>query len=318
MQLAKRNMERWEQRWIKARQRVSLFFISSTYVNADILGLEWFQDEITEGLEGLNCNVLSIIPKLESSVLFYPNLTIGHFYADGYLNDVIDKHPLAWQEDCTVLRYLDRSSYLEAGMDSGNMLSMVIGQRKGSTYYVLKEFYSLPPQTARELADAFLAYFAPMKRKVLKLYYDRSMNNYKRVKSDMATQIKNCIEKYADGSSTGWSVQLMSLNQGNIGSNLEYRFMQDLMAGNLQRRLFSLKIDQYNCRNLKSEMEVTKTKSVTDRNGATMVVKEKTGDKLPTARLPKESTNLTDAFKYLMMRKEWLRVWQSKGAAYIG
>ena len=318
MQLAKRNMERWEQRWIKARKRVSLFFISSTYVNADILGLEWFQDEITEGLEGLNCNVLSIIPKLESSVLFYPNLTIGHFYADGYLNDVIDKHPLAWQEDCTVLRYLDRSSYLEAGMDSGNMLSMVTGQRKGSTYYVLKEFYSLPPQTARELADAFLTYFAPMKRKVLKLYYDRSMNNYKRVKSDMATQIKNCIEKYADGSSTGWSVQLMSLNQGNIGSNLEYRFMQDLMAGNLQRRLFSLKIDQYNCRNLKSEMEVTKTKSVTDRNGATMVVKEKTGDKLPTARLPKESTNLTDAFKYLMMRKEWLRVWQSKGTAYIG
>ena len=318
MQLAKRNMERWEQRWIKARQRVSLFFISSTYVNADILGLEWFQDEITEGLEGLNCNVLSIIPKLESSVLFYPNLTIGHFYADGYLNDVIDKHPLAWQEDCTVLRYLDRSSYLEAGMDSGNMLSMVIGQRKGSTYYVLKEFYSLPPQTARELADAFLAYFAPMKRKVLKLYYDRSMNNYKRVKSDMATQIKNCIEKFADGSSTGWSVQLMSLNQGNIGSNLEYRFMQDLMAGNLQRRLFTLKIDQYNCRNLKSEMEVTKTKSVTDRSGASMVVKEKTGDKLPTARLPKESTNLTDAFKYLMMRKEWLRVWQSKGAAYIG
>ena len=110
----------------------------------------------------------------------------------------------------------------------------------------------------------------------------------------------------------------MSLNQGNIGSNLEYRFMQDLMAGNLQRRLFSLKIDQYNCRNLKSEMEVTKTKSVTDRNGATMVVKEKTGDKLPTARLPKESTNLTDAFKYLMMRKEWLRVWQSKGTSYIG
>ena len=89
-------------------------------------------------------------------------------------------------------------------------------------------------------------------------------------------------------------------------------------TGNLQRRLFSLKIDQYNCRNLKSEMEVTKTKSVTDRNGATMVVKEKTGDKLPTARLPKESTNLTDAFKYLMMRKEWLRVWQSKGTAYIG
>lgn len=318
MELAKRNMVRWEQRWVKARRRVSLLFISSSYVNADILGLEWFQDEINEGLEGLSCNVLSIIPKLEASVLFYPNLTIGHFYADGYLNDVIDKHPLAWQEDCTVLRYLDTNSYLEAGMDSGNMLSMVTGQRKGSVYNVLKEFYTLPPQTPRDLADAFLAYYAPMKRKILKLYYDRSMNNYKRTKADMATLIKNCIEKYADGRPTGWTVQMMSLNQGNIGSNMEYRFMQDLLAGNLQRRLFSLKIDQYNCRNLKSEMEVTRTKTVTDRNGASMVVKEKTGDKLSTARLPKESTNLTDALKYLLMRKEWIRVWQSKGTAYLG
>ncbi len=103
----------------------------------------------------------------------------------------------------------------------------------------------------------------------------------------------------------------MSLGQGNIGSNLEYRFFMDLLAGNLERHLFTLLIDQYNCPNLKSEMEVTRTKvKVNQADQSKMVVKEKTGDKLPTARLPKESTNLTDALKYAILRKDTIRTWQ--------
>lgn len=137
------------------------------------------------------------------------------------------------------------------------------------------------------------------------------MNNYKRVNQDMATTIKKYIEFDAEGRRTGWQVQLMSLGQGNIGSNLEYRFFMDLLAGNLERQLFVLLIDQYNCPNLKSEMEVTRTKvKVNQSDQSKMVVKEKTGDKLPTARLPKESTNLTDALKYAILRKDTIRVWQ--------
>lgn len=317
-ELAKKNMERWEKRWIKVRKRVSFFFISSSYVNADILGIDWFADEVSEGLEGLTCNVLSVIPKIEANLLFYPNLSMRNFYSDGFKNEVIEAHPLAWEEDCTALRYLNMNTFLEAGMDSGNMLSMVTGQQAGKEYRLLKEFYTLPPDTPRELANQFLRFYAPHKRKVLKLYYDRSMNNYHKVKADMATQIKHCIETTMDGKATGWRVQLMSLGQGNIGSNLEYRFMQDLLSGNLAGRLFKILIDQYNCCCLKAEMEVTRTKTTTDKSGSTLVVKEKSGDKLPRERLPKESTNLTDAFKYLMMRREYMRIWQSRGSAFVG
>ena len=52
MQLARRTMQRWEQRWVKTRRGVSFFFISSSYVNVDILGEDWFHDEFAEGLEG--------------------------------------------------------------------------------------------------------------------------------------------------------------------------------------------------------------------------------------------------------------------------
>lgn len=313
LELAGRNMKRWEERWIKTRSRTSFFFISSSYVNADILGLDWFSDEFAEGLEGILCNILSIIPKLEASQMFYCNLSIRHFYSDGFINEVIEKHEFGWKQDCTALRYLDTNKPIEAGMDSGNMMSIVFGQQSGSTYRVLKELYTLPPNGVRDLANDFLTYFKPHRRKIIKLYYDRSMNNYKKVNADMATQIKKNIEYNEDGTRTGWQVQLMSLGQGNIGSNLEYRIFMDLLSGNLARNLFTLQIDQYNCSNLKSEMEVTGTiiKTVTGPDNLSVIVKQKTGDKLPTHRLPKESTNLTDALKYLILRKEWIRIWKS-------
>lgn len=321
MQLAGKNMKRWEERWIKTRRGTSFFFISSSYVNADVLGEDWFSDEFAEGLEGLLCNVLSVIPKLEASQMFYCNLAMKHFYADGFLNDVIEQHEFGWNPDCSVLRYLDKNKPLEAGMDSGNMLSMVFGQRNGNVMRILKELYTLPPNSVRELADQFLYYFRPHKRKILKLYYDRSMNNYKKVSADMATQIKRNIEFDAEGKRTGWQVQLMSLGQGNIGSNMEYRFFMDLLSGNLARNLFTLLIDQYNCPNLKSEMEVTGTAiKNNEKTGTSITVKLKTGDKLPTHRLPKESTNLTDALKYFTMRKEFVRVWdrgRSSSAASV-
>jgi hypothetical protein len=311
MELAGKNMKRWEERWIKTRYRTSFFFISSSYVNADILGLDWFSDEFAEGLEGVLVNILSIIPKLEAGQMFYCNLGIRHFYADGFLNEAIEKHEFGWKQDCTALKYLNTDRPLEAGMDAGNMLSMVFGQEKGKAYKVLKEIYTLPPNGARVLADEFIAYFAPHKKKILKLYYDRSMNNYKGVGADMATQIKKHIEYNSEGDRTDWQVQLMSLGQGNISSNLEYRFFTDLLAGNLARLLFSLEIDQHNCACLKSEMEVTKTKVATGKDTSGLIVKEKTGDKLPTHRLPRESTNLTDALKYLILRKEWIKMWQN-------
>lgn len=273
---SKKNLKRWELRWQTVRKGTSFALISSSYVNADILGEDWFSDEFAEGLEGVACNILSIIPKLEASQMFYCNLSLSNFFNDGNDNDVIERHPFGWEPDCSALRYIDKTRPIEAGMDAGNMLSMVTGQRFGHVMKVLKELYTLPPNGVRELADRFLYYFAPHPHKILKLYYDRAMNNYKKVGQDLATQIKRAIETDAEGRRTGWQVQLMSLGQGNIPSNQEYRFMMDLLAGQLEKSLFRLLIDQYNCPNLKAEMEVTGTSVKTnERSGSSMVVKKK-------------------------------------------
>ena len=314
IELTRRNMERWQDRWTELRRGTTLFLVASTLINADVLGEEFFSEELEAGLEGIDTNLLSIPQKLTADQKFYVTLNAGHFYQDGNRIDILDRHDYGWEQDCSVLKYLDPNRPLDGGMDDGNMKSMTFGQQRGREYRVLKELFTLPPDNERQLADKFIAYFKPHKTKLLRLYYDRAMNNYKKIGTSAIQRIKQAIETNADGSRSGWRVQLMSLGQGTIYSNTEYQFFSALFAGNLKNRLFILLIDAQNCPNLKAEMENAPIKVVEDkRTGRKDIRKEKKGERLPAHRLPQESTNLTDALKYLIMRREWLNIWQSFG-----
>ena len=316
VELAERYKNRWEERWNQLRCGTTLFMIASTLINADVLGEEFFQEEIAAGLEGLDTNLFSIPQKLAADQLFYTTLSARNFYNDGNRIDILEQHEYGWEQDCSVLRYLNPNRPIDGGMDDGNMKSMVFGQQQGKDYRVLKELFTLPPENERQLADRFLEYWAPHKTKLLRLYHDRAMNNYQKQGNDMARRIKAAIETRADGSRSGWRVQLMSRGQGNIGSHTEYNFFSALLAGQLQRQLFNLLIDADNCPNLKAEMENCPVVVAEDkRTGRKEVRKEKKGDKLPTSRLPQESTNLTDALKYLIMRVDWVNIWKNVGKA---
>jgi len=311
---AERNLQRWEQRWLELRRGTTLFMVASTLINADVLGEEFFREELEAGLEGIDTNLLSIPQKLTADQLFYCTLTARDFFHDGIRNDILEQHPYGWEQDASVLRYLDPERPIDGGMDDGNMKSLVIGQQQGRDYRVLKELFTLPPDNERQLADRFLDYFRPHRHKLLRLYYDRAMNNYRRTGNSAMQRIKQAIETRADGTRTGWRVQMMSLGQGDIYGDTEYRFFSALFARQLTRQLFTLTIDAQNCPNLKAEMESAPVRVVEDkRTGRKQLRKDKRGERLPAHRLPQESTNLTDALKYLVMRREWLNIWQSFG-----
>lgn len=307
IQLAEKNMLRWEERWRKCRKDTSFFWIASSFINVDLLSLDWFSDEFAVGLEGVLTSILSIIPKLSAASRFYSNLSDKHFYTDGNDYEYLDTLPYGSDPDCTILKHLNRNEPIEAGLDVGNTLWMVFGQQKSNTYRIMKEMYTLPPLYIRDMADEFIRYFAPQKRKVLRLYYDRAANNYKKIGQDVASQMKKAIEYDEEGKRTGWRVQLMSIGQGNIGSNAEYNFMMELMSG-VSKVLPKLLIDQTNCPCLKAQLEKCPAKVATGSRSNGLTVKEKKGDGLPAHRLPKESTNFTDAFKYLLCRKTFLRL----------
>lgn len=305
--LAERNMQRWEERWRRCRKDVSLFWIASSFINVDILSLDWFDDEFAVGLEGVMSGILSIIPKLSAATRFYSRLAEKHFYNDGCNYKYLDSLPYGTEPDCRILKYLDTNRAIDGGLDIGNTLWLVFGQQEGHKYRVLKEMLTLPPRYIRELADDFIEFYKPHRIKQLKLYYDRAANNYRKVGQDVATQLKKAIERDADNKPTGWRVTLMSQGQGNIGSNTEYNFMMELMS-NDNKALPQLLIDRTNCPNLKIQLETVAAKTATSDRMRGLVIKEKKGDKLPIHRLPRESSNFTDAFKYLLCRKIWLRL----------
>ena len=314
--LIRKNQARWAERVRKIRQDSTFFYIVSSFANADILTLKYFENLLaTLTFEEFKTSVLSIKKTLEQGARFYGALEDKHFYADGYNYDYYDKFGIRDNVSQTSagLRYIEHDKILEGGFDAGNMMSLVIGQQQGDVYRVLKGLYTINPESIRELGDKFIQFFEPHKRKVLHLYHDRSTNAYRKIGRDIASQLKHDIEYNRLGQRSGWTVQLMSVGQGNITHSDEFNLM-NIMMGEKDKRLPKLLIDKFECKELKSQLEIT---PVSKRpNGE--IIKVKKGDKLPPNRLALESTNFCDAFKYMMCRQTWLAMARQKRGITFG
>lgn len=311
-----RTYQRWLERWELVRRQKdaeTLFYISSSYVNSDHLTADWFSDAFKTDLGDANTAILSMRPSLESGERFYANIGERHFYMDGSLTKWQDSFGIREKEDCRILKHLNLDKGLDLGMDFGNMMSMTIAQQGRKYYRCLKFIYTLSPDFIRELADEFIRYFKPHREKTVHVYYDRAGNNFAEAGQDYASQLKDAIEKDKEGKRTGWTVILMSKNQGNIGQNEEYIFMQELLSGH-NHKLPKVLIDFYNCKPLKASLENART----EKNRKGQIVKNKKSEKLPIHRLPMESTNPSDSFKYLMMRREWRKLIRTNTNYYVG
>lgn len=313
----KRNLlSRWETRLLGLRKHKKchhLFLILSSFVNVDILSTQWFIDAIKSGLSDLKTAVLSCMPSVVGGERFYASMTEKHYYKDGNKIAMYDEFSLTeCDEDCRILKYLQSSKPLEISLDFGNQNSMTIGQSTVNDVYVLKTIYTLSPEWLRELATKFIKYFKPHSLKRIDLYYDRAGNNYKNAKQDLATVLKSYIEKDDNGHSTGWTVRLMSLGQANIPMEEEYNFMHEIFSEN-NSKLPKIHIDFYNCKPLRCSLDLARTKKVKGK-----ITKDKRSEKLPFEQLPLRSTNYSDSFKYLLMRKKLRDIAKKKPPVFTG
>jgi len=302
-------LRRWKERHTKMRMGSTFYYSASSFCNVDILTLEYFLNlAMTLTKEEFNTAVLGIPTFNERGKMFYPGLKDRHFYSDGTDFNEVDHYGMLGgiHQTSKLLRYCDPTEAIEAGFDAGNMCSLVLGQQKGDDYRVLKNLYTLPPEHIEELGAMFVDFFTPHRKKVLYLYHDRATNQYSRVKKDQASALKKAIEFDKGGNRTGWKVELMNIGQGNIEHATEYDLMIQLMSGN-NTKLPKLLIDQYNCREVKSSMELAVINYVTGK-----LKKKKTSEKIIMSRLPMESTNMSDAMKYLFCRREWLSAIKGK------
>lgn len=304
-----KNIDRWNERLSRLRKNSTLFMIVSSLVNIDILTFEYILTQFeTLEYEEFKTSILSLSASLNIGNRFYGELCDKHFYDDGYNYDYYDQFGLRdnIQQTSAGLRYIQPNKILEAGFDAGNMMSLVFGQEQGHEYRVLKDMYTLTPDWIPELGQKFINFFEPHKFKVLEMWHDRSTNAYSKSKRDFATQIKNAIERHPDGRRTGWKVILKSLGQGNITHEEEFDLMNQMM-GEKNSKLPRLLIDRHECPRLKSSLEIAPLQKERGK-----IKKNKTSEKLPLKRLPHESTNMSDAFKYMMCRRKYLQIAKHK------
>src|SRR5690606_3776641 len=254
---------------------------------------------------------------------FYALLSEANFYDDGVDTLWGNRFTVYDGHDCRELKYLDKDRAIDIGVDFGNMMSMCIGQEnmRENVYRVLKFMYTLTQDWIKELAANFKKYFQHQKGKTVHRYYDRAGNNYKKAGQDLASELKDAIEFDIDDKGnkvrSGWHVIPMSLNQGNIPQNEEYNFMQKFLGGHV-KKLPKLLIDFYQCKELRASLELSRTKTVQLRNGTKVLVKNKTSEKMKLEKLPMESTNPSDSFKYLVMRPVWRKIIQVVHTIEVG
>lgn len=297
----------YQEALLKMRKGQTFFINISSFANIDVLTLDYAKRLYNGALDRHEFmkSVLGQRPSLRRDARFYVLFSEKHKYTDGTYSG---EAAFSGSE----LRYLNPTLPLDGGMDFGNMLSLVIGQEDGARYRVHKCFYEIPPGWYRDLADQFLQFFGQHECKVLRLYYDRAGNNYQKQGEDAAGKMKEAIERDANGRPTGWSVELMSRKQSNLRQHSEYYFMQDLMRGQT-RGLPQLLVDALNCQEMISSIELAKAE-VKYRGQTKIVAKVKKSEKLPALKLPRLSTNFSDAFKYLLMRRDWLNAARAAGS----
>lgn len=283
----------------KLRKGQTFFVNLSSFANIDILTVDYARRLFAGALElhEFLKSVVGMRPGVKKSARFYVLFDDRHKYTDGTVSGEAAYHS-------GELRYLDPKRPLDGGLDFGNMNSLVIAQEDGGYYRVHKNLYVIPPDSLRELADQFLTFFSAHECKTLYLYYDRAGNNRQRQGEDEAGKIKAAIEKDANGNRTGWSVVLMSRGQATIYQDAEYNFMLELM-GERNKALPLLRVDALNCPEMVSSIEGAR-QIVKYRGQVKVVAKNKRTERLEPKKLPRLSTNLSDAFKYLMMRRAWV------------
>lgn len=318
IELLNKKIARWKIRVNGLRKDSTFYFEGSSYINADILTAEFFQDNLDTMLFGdIKTSILTIEPTLEKGQMFYSNMGSKNFYNDSWNYKQADKTALtreAYQPNSLDLKYIQHTQPIEIGLDTGKMCSLSLGQPFGKVYRVFGFIHTLPPEFFPELGEKFRTFFEHHQCKEVIAYHDRGANQYESVGDDHASKFKRSIEYDLDGKPTRWTVTLMNRGQATISQQIEYELVNAMLLGIYGLPL--LMIDQEVAKPVKSSMEKAQIVIKTDKNGNKTIHKNKTSESLPNDRLLLESTNPSDSLKYLLCRPEFLD--KIKGQAEIG
>lgn len=325
LELAEKNLERWEDKWRYMRKNSTFYYVASSYVAADTLPQDFFKDAIeNENMRDVMVSLFSMKIKLDKGQKFYPTFSKNHLYHKGFNYERIDRiieTGEEWEECSLDLKYIDTNAPLEAGFDSGNMCSFVIGQPQGDIQRLLKFLYTLPEGDRtgfiNGLGKWFREYFSSHINKQLDIYHDPATNSYKAVGDDHASRLKRAIEYDENEIGTGWIVNLMNKTQASISQQEEYDLMYEIFEEK-NKALPKVRMDAHTCKPVKASIEMAEKIEKVNTRGIKTTHKNKTSERTRNwEKLLLSSTNPSDAVKYYFCREEYLNVLSADESGFV-
>lgn len=252
---AHRIVTKWQPLLDSMRKDATLFMQVSTFVNRDVLGLDYFKtmkQSLTDA-EFLT-SICSVAGQNRENLFFDLWDEDRHTYDDGYVSSLVNSLNLKSdiRIDASYLKDYDPTEKIVLGYDPGNFASIVSGQfsKTDNMLRIMKEFFVYPPKDIQDLAMAVNAFYGEAARfKRIDLYYDRAGNkrNERRATHTDANELKAELERF------GWRVELKSLGQATIFYWQHNKLWHRLLAES-ERKLPKLRIDSNECPNLVSAM----------------------------------------------------------------
>ena len=305
-----KNIIRWSLKLHKIRKKSTLYHSVSSFMNVDILNCQYFITQLANmEWEEFKVAILSFDVDLPIGDKFYHALNENNCYNDSY-NDLFSEKGLDEKRELTSrnLKHILNHVGLEIGLDTGNQNSIAIGQPNvhKNEYRILKSMHVLTPQWLNHLADSFKEFFKYHPTKQIDLYADRAANNYSKAKKDYASEFKNALEydkdEYGNKTPSGWTVYLKTVGQGNISHSIDYVLVNGMLEKRFNK-LPQLLIDENEAKSAVSSMKMAPIK----RNDKGFIEKDKRSEKTQALhKLPFNSTNVSDAVKYLICRQSFI------------
>ena len=258
---AKRVIYRWAKILAKARKGQTYYARSSSFVNKDVLGLDFFRNQLNSmDIDEFLVALGNIRPKRVGD-MFFGKFGKRHSFDDSYKYDFIDKYDLSeevFKISAKDLKYYNPRAPIYLGYDPGHFMSLVVGQREPGMLRIHKDFHVIHPDQHETMAENFHEFFKAHKNRTINLYYDRAGNQQKYKRSDIpsdtdAKLLKRELEK------KGWIVHLMNIGQRTI-LHWEHYLLFNIILGEHEKRYDKLRIDSNNAKDLISSINMSPLK----------------------------------------------------------
>jgi hypothetical protein len=192
--------------------------------------------------------------------------------------------------DCAFDLDLNKTEPLKISVDwGGSINSMIVCQETRLHFKVLKNLFTKPPQTYKELARQFCRYYQPMINRKVEMYYDPSGNNAR------ADSNETYAEEFASIlREKGFNVILMNIGETNPHYQKK-KLLYEIILNEEDNRIPKLQINS----DLAPEL-ITSIENAGLKIGKNGFEKDKSSEDVRSGVLPEHATHLSDALDIIL------------------